>query len=65
MAIASIVVPTLIPDSKQCNRCKAADKNCMVSRDTTSQRKFCDDCKGLKQGCSWRWIASGKTEIAN
>ena len=53
MAIASIVVPTLIPDSKWCNRCKAADKNCMVSGDATSQWKSCNCCKGLKQGCSF------------
>ena len=52
MAIASIMVPTLMPDSKQCNRCKAADKNCTVSGDATSRRKLCDRCKGLKQGCS-------------
>ena len=52
MAIASIMVPTLMPNSKQCNRCKAADKNCTVSGDTTSRRKSCDRCKGLKQGCS-------------
>jgi hypothetical protein len=52
MAIASIVVPTLMPDSKRCNRCKAADKNCTVSGDATSRRKSCDRCKGLKQGCS-------------
>ena len=52
MAIASIVVPTLIPDSKRCNRCKAADKNCTVSGDATSRQKLCDRCKGLKQGCS-------------
>ena len=52
MVIASIMVPTLMPDSKQCNRCKAADKNCTVSGDATSRRKLCDRCKGLKQGCS-------------
>ena len=52
MVIASIMVPTLMPDSKQCNRCKAADKNCTVSGDATSRRKSCDRCKGLKQGCS-------------
>ena len=61
MAIASIVVPMLIPDSKRCNRCKAADKNCTVSRDATSRQKSCDRCKGLKQGCS----LSDKTSHTN
>ena len=50
MAIASIMVPTLIPDSKWC---KMADKNCTVSGDATSRGKLCDHCKGLKQGCSF------------
>ena len=53
MAITSIVVPTLIPDFKRCKQCKAADKNCTVSGDTTSQWRSCDCCKGLKQGCSF------------
>ena len=52
MAIASIMVPTLMPDSKQCNQCKAVDKNCTVSGDATSRWKSCNRCKGLKQGCS-------------
>ena len=59
MAIASIVVPTLMPDSKRCNRCKAADKNCTVSGDATSRQKSCNRCKGLKQGCS----LSDKTSV--
>jgi hypothetical protein len=53
MTIASIVVPMLIPDSKQCRCCKTQDKNCMVSGDATSRRTACDCCKGMKQGCSF------------
>ena len=58
MAIASIMVPMLIPNSKRCNRCKVADKNCTVSRDATLWWKLCDHCKGLKQGCSFSDKAS-------
>jgi hypothetical protein len=53
MAIASIVVPMLIPNSKRCRHCKTQDKNCTVSGDATLRRTACDRCKGMKQGCSF------------